>query len=72
MDKKNLYNISFGFVIFGAISYGIYGLIGYDIIDYVFGDNLSVIAEIIDLLIGLGGAYLLYVYLSTNKSGSKK
>ena len=64
MNKKQYYNISLGLVIFGAIIYGIYGLTGYDIIDYIFADSFSIVAEIIDVIIGVGGAYLLYDYFS--------
>ena len=67
VNKKTLYKISYALVIFGAISYGLYGLTGYDLIDYVFADNLMVIAEILDVLIGLAGVYLLFLYFSEDK-----
>jgi len=70
MDKKTIKEASFWLVIFGAIDMGLYALFGgdYDIINFFFRDDLVIIAQIIETLIGAAGVYLLYLHLSGKKS----
>lgn len=78
LNKKTLYSISFWLVIIGAINTGLYGLFAGDIpgdtdlLNFIFAGDFSVIAVIIETLIGVAGVYLLYIHFSSSKNVEKK
>lgn len=55
---KIIKKIAFVLVIIGGLNWGIYGLIGYDLVD-VFIGSIPMIARILYVLIGLSALYLI-------------
>ncbi len=74
VNKKVLHIVSFVLVIFGAIDLGLFGLMGgeSDIINYIFAGDFSVVAVILETLIGAAGVYLLFTHSATCKACEKK
>ena len=44
-------------VVVGALNWGIIGLIGLDLVAFVFGGQMAVISRVIYALVGLGGLW---------------
>ena len=44
-------------VVVGALSWGIIGLFGLDLVAFVFGGQMAVISRVIYALVGLGGLW---------------
>jgi uncharacterized membrane protein YuzA (DUF378 family) len=65
--KKWLSSVSFWLIIFGALVMGVYGLTGIDVIEYLFGDSFPIVADMVDMLIGIAGVYQLVIYFSSVK-----
>jgi uncharacterized membrane protein YuzA (DUF378 family) len=65
--NKSLSSASFWLVILGALVMGVYGLTGVDVIEYLFGDTLSIVAYTLDILIGIAAVYQIVIYFSSAK-----
>ncbi len=51
--------IALGFVIVGALNWGIVGVFSFDLIGVIFG-KMSFLSRILYILIGLSGGWLIY------------
>lgn len=56
------------FVILGALNWGFTGLFNFDLVAALFGGSMSIPSKIIYSLVGLAGAYLIYLMLRLKKS----
>lgn len=55
-------------VIIGALNWGLIGLFNFDLVAALFGGSMSILSKIIYSLVGLAGAYLIYLLFRLKKS----
>ncbi|HBM76225.1 MAG TPA: DUF378 domain-containing protein [Clostridiaceae bacterium] len=48
-------------VIVGALNWGLIGLFNFDIVAFIFGGSTAFLTKIVYGLIGLAGAYIIYL-----------
>lgn len=76
MNKKWIYNVAFGLVVFGSLDHLLFGLVpaseetgeGFSLIQAIFGFNPDVL-NIFYILVGVSGIYLLVKFFKNAKSG---
>ena len=60
MDIKNPIDlIAFILVVIGALNWGLFGVIGMDLVDMILG-SVPILAQIVYILVGLSGLYMIY------------
>ena len=59
MNKK-MHMIAFLLVIVGGVNWGLVGLLGFDLVQWLFVDtlNIEILATIVYILVGLSAVYL--------------
>lgn len=55
-------------VIIGALNWGLVGLFNFDLVAAIFGGPMSILSKIVYSLVGLAGAYLIYLIFRLKKS----
>ena len=58
--------------IVGAINWGSIGIFGFDIVDSLFGGQLSVFSRIIFTIVGLAGLWAITFFFKDNVLGKDK
>lgn len=48
-------------VIIGALNWGLIGLLNFDLVAFLLGGSMSLLSKIIYSLVGLAGAYMIYL-----------
>lgn len=60
--KLDLYDwLALILVIIGALNWGFIGLLNFDLVASLFGGSATMISKIIYSLVGLAGAYMIYL-----------
>lgn len=55
-------------VILGALNWGLVGLLGFDLIASIFGGSTALMSKILYGLVGLAGAYMIYLLTKLKRS----
>lgn len=55
---KYLKYVAYALVLIGGINWGIYGVAGFDVVDFLFG-NTPVIARVVYVFVGLATVYMI-------------
>lgn len=55
-------------VILGALNWGLVGLLGFDLVASIFGGSTSLMSKILYGLVGLAGAYMIYLLTKLKRS----
>lgn len=55
-------------VIIGALNWGLIGLLNFDLVAAILGGQMSIASKIVYSLVGLSGAYLIYLIYKLKKS----
>lgn len=56
------------FVIIGALNWGLVGLFNFDLVALLFGGSASFLSKVIYIIVGLSGAYLIYLISKLKKA----
>ena len=48
-------------VIVGALNWGLIGLLNFDLVAFLLGGSMSFLSKVIYSLVGLAGAYMIYL-----------
>lgn len=59
--KKVLHIVAFTLLLIGGLNWGLIGLFGFDVLDFVFAD-LVVVQQIIQTLVGVSAVYILFTH----------
>lgn len=55
-------------VIIGALNWGLIGLLGFDLVASLLGGSEALLSKIVYSLVGLAGAYLIYLLIRLRRS----
>lgn len=55
-------------VILGALNWGLIGLLNFDLVAFLFGGPMTFLSKVVYSLIGLAGAYTLYLLRKLKKA----
>lgn len=55
-------------VVIGALNWGLIGLLNFDLVAFIFGGSSSFLSRIVYSLVGLAGAYMLYLLTKLKKA----
>lgn len=55
-------------VIVGALNWGLIGLFNFDLVASLLGGPMSILSKIVYSLVGLAGAYLIYLLVKLKRS----
>lgn len=59
--NKTLHIVAFTLLLIGGLDWGLIGLFGFDLLDFVFGD-LVVVQQVIQTLVGVSAVYVLFTH----------
>ncbi len=60
MKKTNAIDwIAFVLVVIGAINWGLVGIAGFNLVDFIFG-GITIVTKIVYILVGISGIVLIY------------
>ncbi|MFA7245203.1 MAG: DUF378 domain-containing protein [Candidatus Magasanikbacteria bacterium] len=59
---KALHMVAFLLVVVGALNWLLVGLFSFDLVTFLFNENLYIIARIVYVLVGLSGLVLLFTH----------
>lgn len=68
---KTLHMVAFILVFVGALNWGLMGLFSYNLVANVFG-SIAGLENLIYILVGVSGVYLLFTHKADCKTCSKK
>jgi uncharacterized membrane protein YuzA (DUF378 family) len=60
--------LAIALVIIGALNWGLIGILNFDLVAAIFGGPASLLSKIIYSLVGLAGAYLIYLLIKLKRS----
>lgn len=55
-------------VLIGAINWGFVGLLNFDLVAFLFGGPMTILSRIIYGLVGLAGAYVIFLLMKLKRS----
>lgn len=55
-------------IIIGALNWGLVGLFNFDLVASIFGGPTSLLSKIVYSLVGLAGAYMIYLLTKLKKA----
>ena len=55
-------------VIIGALNWGLIGILGFDVVAVLFGGSTTFISKVIYSLVGLAGAYMMFLLVKLKRS----
>ena len=55
-------------VLIGAINWGFVGLLNFDLVAFLFGGPMTILSRIIYGLVGLAGAYMIFLLMKLKRS----
>ena len=55
-------------VLIGAINWGFVGLLNFDLVAFLFGGPMSILTRIVYGLVGLAGAYMIFLLMKLKRS----
>lgn len=68
MYKFNLFDkLAFILVIIGALNWGLLGLFNVNLVGLIFGEPANFLSRIVYIIIGIAGAYLIFLTLKIKK-----
>jgi uncharacterized membrane protein YuzA (DUF378 family) len=60
--------LAIALVIIGALNWGLIGILNFDLVAAIFGGPAALLSKIIYSLVGLAGAYLIYLLIKLKRS----